>query len=122
MNEENQNAKNEVLLENAIRFLRKAMLAGDQQAGEILQALRDLDEEFERTRAKVVDISSQPRRTQTEFENFYRVAIPALDRLIEIQKEKQCIAMQATSSNYKMVASLLKPIKQKKIVQNFLNN
>ena len=117
-----KNAKNEALLKNAMVFLHSAMLIGDQQAVEILQALQDLDEEFESTRAKVVDISSRPRRTRDEFVNFYQVAIPALDRMIEIQKEQQCIALEVTGSNYKRVAGLLRQIKQKKIVQNFLNN
>jgi|GEM_PF-6165538 len=122
MSEGNQNIKNQVLLENAIGFLRKAIGRGDQQAGETLQALQDLDQEQEIIRAKVAVINSRPRRTQTEFEKFYRAAVPALDRLIEIQKEKQCIALRVTCSNYKRIASLLKQIKQKKIVQNFLNN
>ncbi len=123
MNDENRNATTEALVKkNAIAFLHSAMLNGDQQAVEILQALRELDEEFERTRAKLVDINSRPRRTQEEFGKFYQVAIPALDRLIEIQKEQQYIALQITGSNYKVVASLLKQIKRKKIKQNFKDN
>jgi TPP-dependent trihydroxycyclohexane-1,2-dione (THcHDO) dehydratase len=122
MNDENRNATTEALVKNAIAFLHSAMLNGDQQAVEILQALQELDEEFERTRAKVVDINSRPRRTQEEFGTFYQVAIPALDRLIEIQKEQQCIAMQITGSNFKVLANLLKQTKRKKIKQNFKDN
>jgi len=87
-----------------------------------LQALQELDDESERSKAKVVDISARPRRTREEFVKFYQVAIPALDRLIEIQKEQQCIALQITASNFKAVANLLKQIKRKKIKQNFKDN
>ena len=122
MNDENRNATTEALVKKAIAFLHSAMLNRDQQAVEILQALQELDDESERSKAKVVDISARPRRTREEFVKFYQVAIPALDRLIEIQKEQQYIALQITGSNYKVVASLLKQIKRKKIKQNFKDN
>jgi len=122
MNDENRNATTEALVKKAIAFLHSAMLNRDQQAVEILQALQELDDESERSKAKVVDISARPRRTREEFVKFYQVAIPALDRLIEIQKEQQCIALQITASNFKAVANLLKQIKRKKIKQNFKDN
>lgn len=118
----NENAKNEDLLKNAMVFLRQAIVRGDQQALEIMETLQNLDQEFESVRAKVASVSSRPRHTRAEYVNFYQVTIPALDRLIEIQKELQCIALQVTNSNYKRVAGLLKQIKQRTIVQDFLNN
>ena len=122
MNNEDQKAKAEALLQNAIGFLQNAILRGDQQAGEILQALQDLDQEQEIIKVKVATINSLPRHTHAENVNFYLVTIPAMDRLIEIQNEKQCIALEVAGSNYKIVASLLKQIKRRKIKQNFLNN
>ena len=84
-------SKTETRMEKNIFLLLDAVKSDNERAGEILRIVQQLDEEHSQIRAAITHLVSQPRHTHQDHVKFYQAAIPAIDRLLAIQLEKQRI-------------------------------